>query len=197
MFRKWPVLGPTKKNINDDGYGYYYYSPPGTCKTLDRVLAVWDSVRVTLWLDSRLFEGRGHVLFIEIFHLPHGLFSINVCETQRQTGMRGQGCLCQEARVVASSPTFISGPWRPGPQQQVGTVTPARREPLGTCSRAGTSLTKAPPPGMRQESPTQQRFPPNSPQSPSPRPFLATHIMDLNTNAVKGKNYGGLSESLR
>ena len=57
MFRKWPVLGPTKKNINDDGYGYYYYySPPGACETLDRVLAVWDGVCVTLWLDFRLFE---------------------------------------------------------------------------------------------------------------------------------------------
>ena len=78
---------------------------------------MWDSVRVTLWLDSRLFEGRGHVLFIEIVHLSHGIFSINVCETQRQTGRRGQGFLCQEVRVAASSHTFISGPWRRGPQQ--------------------------------------------------------------------------------
>lgn len=175
-------------------------APPGTCKTMDRVLAVWDSVRVTLWLDSWLFEGRGHVLFIEIVHLSRGIFSINVCETQRQAGRRGQGFLCQEVRVAASSHTFISGAWRRGPQQQVGTVTPARRGvwwPLGICSRAGASPTKAPPPRTRQESTTQRRFPPNSPQSPSPRPFLARHIMDLNMNAVKGKNYGGLSESLR
>ena len=161
---------------------------------------MWDSVRVTLWLDFRLFEGRGHVLFIEIVHLSHGIVSINVCETQRQTGRHGQGFLCQEVRVAASSHTFISGPWRRGPQQQVGTVTPARRgawRPLGTSSAAGASPTKVPPPRMRQESTTQQRFPLNSPQSPSPRPFLARHIMDLNMNAVKGKNDGGLSESLR
>lgn len=190
MFRKWPVLGPTKKNINDDGYGYYYYySPPGACETLDRVLAVWDGVCVTLWLDFRLFEDRGHVLFIEIFHLSYGLFSINVCETQ--TGRHGQGCLCQEARVAASSPIFISGPWRRGPQQQVGTVAPARTLQGWRFSNQSAPL------GTRQESTTQRRFPPNSPQSPSPRPFLGRHIMDLNMNAVKGKNYGGLSESLR
>jgi hypothetical protein len=81
----------------------------------------------------------------------------------------------------------------PLPMVAGGCVMPGHRNfGVATCCYGSRWGSKENSHGDTTDSTIKQWFPPSS----SPL-FLSRHIMDLNMNAVKEKNYWGLSESLR